>query len=565
MRREDLVIAIGMVDDGRLARCENNRNPSDVAHREDSKMKNGGKYSTKQKQNGIPRVWLIAAIVTLMLVLMGCTVAYFLRLQEMKIAETSGTQYIDEHGKLVVSNDAGRTVITLHGVSGSPTFLAAQEWYHFTENYDVDGQKFADAEENPIDIPEVYEAYSIYNQEMKDKVDEIIQKYNLKLLGTFAPFQSYERRVFHEALGIESLLIPDSTASIEKESGYFFEAGNFKVEFHMNMLGNADAWPYKMLNTIYYSRADVFDQVYFVTEDLEKWEQWAYTTAGGQEVSISVNASGYGAKVMYNREDALIYVSIENYYVTDWSAEHIGPENTIFMTRQQLEQVVDQIDFTLTVEQVDISLAKEKLHRFQNVTLNDPIQDHENAYDAAMESMGIRSYEDRVKKLIESCEGLSYQLIDITDDGVEELIIGKEDYILYIYTIDGNKTRPLLTNIVGRKIVTYDGSGTALTLDPSYILLCENNNLIYVYEETNGRIIHHFAKLVDGKMAWAEEIMFDPNDPSSSYYQPSYEENSNMGYNNIPNPISESAYDEILDSYVPIDTVLNPLTEYPLP
>ncbi len=72
MRREDLFIAIGMVDDDRLARCENNRNPSEVAYREDSKMKNGGIYSTKSKRNGMPRVWLIAAIITAMVFMLGC-------------------------------------------------------------------------------------------------------------------------------------------------------------------------------------------------------------------------------------------------------------------------------------------------------------------------------------------------------------------------------------------------------------------------------------------------------------------------------------------------------------
>lgn len=365
MRREDLFEAIGMVEESRLARCEQHRNPSVVIHREDSKMKHG-KYSTNAKRKGMPRVWLIAAIIAAMVFMMGCAVAY-LRLQEMKIANTAGTQYIDEHGKLVISDDSGRNVITVHGISGSPSFLAAQEWYLFTENYDVNGEKYAAAEQNPIEIPEAYEAYSIYNQEMKDKVDEILQKYDLNPLGAFAPFQKSERRVFYEATGINSLLVPNSTATVEKESGYFYEAGNFKVDFHMKMTHSGDSWPYDMLNTIYYSDADNFDRVYFVTDGLQKWEQWSYTTANGQEVLIAVNASGYGAKVMYNREDAILYVSIENYHVTEWSATESEPENAMFMTKEQLEHVVDQIDFSLVVQQVDIELAKDKLSRFENI------------------------------------------------------------------------------------------------------------------------------------------------------------------------------------------------------
>ena len=135
----------------------------------------------------------------------------------------------------------------------------------------------------------------------------------------------------------------------------------------MKMTDSNDAWPHKMLNTIYYSEANNFDRVYFVTDELPKWDQWSYTTTSGQEVLIAVNASGYGAKVMYSREDAILYVSIENYHVTEWSATDSEPQNAVFMTKEQLEQVVDQINFSLVVQQVNIELAKEKLSRFENI------------------------------------------------------------------------------------------------------------------------------------------------------------------------------------------------------
>jgi len=72
MRREDLFHAIGMVDEKRLARCEKHRNPSQVTRREDSKMNKTDKYTTKPKRNGMPKVWLIAAVIAAMVTLMGC-------------------------------------------------------------------------------------------------------------------------------------------------------------------------------------------------------------------------------------------------------------------------------------------------------------------------------------------------------------------------------------------------------------------------------------------------------------------------------------------------------------
>lgn len=317
------------------------------------------------KKHSPRRIWLIAAIITLLCFLVGFAVVS--HLQEMEIAKTAGAQYYDEDGKLTIGDDGGRSVITVHGRNGSPAFLAHQQWYAFTENYDVSGELLEEAEASGYRAPEEYEAYSIYNREMKEKVDEIAQKYDLKLLGSFAPFQRWENSVFYEALGIDSLLVPGSPASVKKESGYFYQAGNFFVTFHMVMDGKDGAWPYEMVNSLYYSKADNFDRVYFVTEDPNTWDQWHYTTAAGTEVLIARNGSGYGARAIYDRGDAMIYVSIENYHITDYSTEIAVPENTVFMTKEQLEQVVEQIDFSIRVESVDMALAKKKLSRFQNM------------------------------------------------------------------------------------------------------------------------------------------------------------------------------------------------------
>ena len=51
----------------------------------------------------LPRLWLVAAVIGLMLLLVGCTVAYVLRLQDLKVAEyrpTTPTVY-DENGDVI--------------------------------------------------------------------------------------------------------------------------------------------------------------------------------------------------------------------------------------------------------------------------------------------------------------------------------------------------------------------------------------------------------------------------------------------------------------------------------
>lgn len=91
MTRDDLLHAIGMVDDERLARCEKNRGPSMVIHEEDSKMKNG-KYSNTRRSAGVKRIWMIAAVIALATVLMGSAIAALVAMKtgDVKVMTENG-------------------------------------------------------------------------------------------------------------------------------------------------------------------------------------------------------------------------------------------------------------------------------------------------------------------------------------------------------------------------------------------------------------------------------------------------------------------------------------------
>lgn len=91
MTRDDLLHAIGMVDDERLARCEKNRGPSMVIHEEDSKMKNG-KYSNTRRSAGVKRIWMIAAVIALATVLMGSAIATLVAMKtgDVKVMTENG-------------------------------------------------------------------------------------------------------------------------------------------------------------------------------------------------------------------------------------------------------------------------------------------------------------------------------------------------------------------------------------------------------------------------------------------------------------------------------------------
>lgn len=362
---------------------------------------------------------LVAAVIALAALLVGCAVVYALRLQDLKIAETDMEipAHFNEAGERVESTQVSGQVLTLHGLEGSSAYLAHQEWFAFLESYDPDGTLLAAAEENPVDIPEAYEAYSVYTQEMMDKVDEIAQKYDLKLLGAFAPFQRYERDVFYEALGIDSLLVPGSEAVIAQEaSGYFYEGGNFSVDFTMTMPEEEGQWSYEMRNSMYYSKTDYFDRVYLTLGDLDDWEQWNYTTKNGSDVLIVQHKDGGNAWIFCAREDAVIAVRVEG--------ECPKEDTTVRMTGEQVERIVDEIDFSLVVGDVDIDIAREKLEKF-NPELSEARQAAQmETYVDPYVYDGYAAYIENLLKTPAAAESMTYALVDVNDDGVVELLLG---------------------------------------------------------------------------------------------------------------------------------------------
>ena len=91
MTREDILHAIGTVEESRLARCEKNRGPSMVIHEEDSKM-NNGKYSNTRRSAGVKRIWMVAAIIALATVLMGSAIAALVTMKtgDVKVMTENG-------------------------------------------------------------------------------------------------------------------------------------------------------------------------------------------------------------------------------------------------------------------------------------------------------------------------------------------------------------------------------------------------------------------------------------------------------------------------------------------
>ena len=120
MRAMDLLKALGNVKDSYVLGAE--------AFRQ-------GRGQSKGNRLPLKRIWLLAALVALMLLLVGCGLVYYLRLQDMKVGEYSfyvPTEY-DEEGN-VIHHETHEPIIQL-SLQGS-NMEALKEWKAFTNTYD---------------------------------------------------------------------------------------------------------------------------------------------------------------------------------------------------------------------------------------------------------------------------------------------------------------------------------------------------------------------------------------------------------------------------------------------
>ena len=142
-----------------------------------SALDSRNRKKTSPKRIALGRAVLIAAIIAMMLLLVGCTVAYILSLHEKKVGESTGTIYFDEDGQRIPPTEISQDVISLFGYRGSPYYQASAEWYEFKKTYDPDRSLFPhDATALEFDAF-YFDTYDCYTPEMVSELNEVATKY----------------------------------------------------------------------------------------------------------------------------------------------------------------------------------------------------------------------------------------------------------------------------------------------------------------------------------------------------------------------------------------------------
>lgn len=316
--------------------------------------KNGALGSGKSVPRRLNRTFLIAAVIAAALLLVGCTVVYVMTMQDLKIGdETFFVDAFSEDGMEYLGTEAySQQVLTLAGLEGSANYQAAQEWFAFKQNYDPDYAVYYAAKEGGFpEFPEAYAAYNIYSQEMADKLDEIAEKYDLKLLG--APVEARSTNLLREAVGLESVLMPGSGVTMGLGGITYYKGGSFTMAFSMRMPEGEEMWPYDIMGNLYCSSKAYFNTNYAALKDTDDWREWNYTTASGEDVLIVRSPSSWQAWIFCDREDCTMSMMVEAIRETYTQENGAATVNETEMTDRQLEMVADAIDFTLVPRDPD--------------------------------------------------------------------------------------------------------------------------------------------------------------------------------------------------------------------
>ena len=187
------------------------------------------------------------------------------------------------------------TMIALSGFSESPEAKALYEWEAFLEEYDKDGAILQQIGNEDTGLDSRYAAYSVYTEEMAEKLDEIVKKYNLKL---------HEECTILSAEDI-SFIVGSRilTEDYEKYDGYIYPDGTFQFDakdFDEN-IGEISL-------TVRRNVKGYFDEVFLNIVDPEVYNTWNYKTQDGSDVLLALGSQG--ALILNDSEESFVVVYV---------------------------------------------------------------------------------------------------------------------------------------------------------------------------------------------------------------------------------------------------------------
>lgn len=363
-----------------------------------SEISPAGKDERHMRKRMKPLV--VAAIIALMVMLMGCAIVIF-GIQDLKIGEHTYKQgdVLDSEGNVLKEKYVTTDVISLQGIQNTPAFLANQEWLQFTQSYVPELDEYWESDPD-------YWAYNVLNQTMVDKVDEICKKYGLDVIGR--PWHEHvDCNQFLPLLGVENLLKPESNAELHIPNGRFFEGGSFTVYGTLTLPKSQN--PVDL--TYHYVKKNVFYDVFAYVPRGDVIEK-NYTTKDNEAILL-----------VQSENSGLIMVDQNNYFITI---------STTISNETSLEQIADQFDFSVQAESLNINKASEREQESINLASG-------NGQDR--DYLRRPTYREYVNDLLQSGgSNKEYAFYDLDGNGEQELLIIFDGFIGNAVGMNDGKT-----------------------------------------------------------------------------------------------------------------------------
>lgn len=326
----------------------------------------------------LPRLLTAAAVVCLLAAVSGIAVAVnFLGLRDLLLPAGPG------------AGGTEGSVISMSGLADSPEGKALAEWNAFLEEYDAD-HAILDQIGNYLDPAfDRYICYSVYTQEMADRLEEIAARYGLKLHTAQADLAAHP-----------GLLPVFWTEEVSASPCYIYEDGTFFMDADTYIEG-AGITGFQLQRSV---RGTLHD-VYICVEDVSQFTSWNYQAACGVPVALALG-----------RERAFLLADLGDSVVT--AAVLAGEDQGL--GRAGLEALADRLDLTRLTPAVPPALPTEG-----PASIQPPAGERTSARETYAAVLRDWLYSGVLPGGGEGtgCREDTFAVFDVDGDGAEELVI----------------------------------------------------------------------------------------------------------------------------------------------